>query len=320
MTRTRTIEEIWQGLKGAGKSVLHTRVDEDHPLELYAEFEQPDRPGLVLFCPEKPPEARSLRTLSIEEGYRPDCKWWLRLSLTEPALQPVFAGLCRDIVAFTRSGISETAAPAAILARLNRWRALMEGEQNGMGTSALRGLIGELLVLEADVLPIMSEIEAVKSWSGPIGSAQDFLLPGGRRLEVKSVHPDALTVQVNGLDQLDGSGDPLTLIVVRLLQAAKNAPGAETASDVIARLNEQLSADPAALSEFAGRLAMAGWHESPSHEEVIVRQVGIDRYLVDDRFPRLTRNIVPAGVEDANYSVILPRTVIDSRSGQGVRP
>jgi Putative PD-(D/E)XK family member, (DUF4420) len=307
MTRTRTIENIWRTLRGAGTAITHTRVDEDHPLELYAEFEQPDRPGLVLFCPEKPPDARSLRTLSIEEGYRPDRKWWLRFSLTDPALQPVFAGLCQDIIAFTRSGLSETAAPAAVLARLDRWRALMEGEQNGMGASALRGLIGELIVLEADVLPVMSELDAVKAWSGPLGSAQDFLLPGGQRLEVKSIRPDTSTIQVNGLDQLDGSGDPLTLVVVRLLDAAKDAPDAATPSRLVERLSERLSVSPAAQSEFASRLAMAGWHESPAHDEIVVRQVGIDRYGVDENFPRLTRDMVPYGVNDATYTIALPR-------------
>jgi Putative PD-(D/E)XK family member, (DUF4420) len=318
MTRTRTIEDLWHSLKGAGTSVLHTRIDETHPLELYAEFEPPNRPGLVLFCPEKPPEVRSLRTLTIEEGYRPDHKWWLRLSLIEPELQPVFAALCRDIVAFTRSGVTETAAPGVLLGRLARWRALMEGEQSGMGPLAIRGLIGELLVLETDVLPILSELEAIRAWTGPLGSAQDFLLPGGCRLEVKSARPEALTVEINGLDQLDGSGDPLTLVVVRLLEAAKGAAGAENASRVIARLNDRLATNSAALSEFENRLAMAGWHQNPAHEDIIVRMVAIDRFQVDDDFPRLTRKMVPSGVHDAHYSIILPKSMIDQDRGKDV--
>lgn len=90
MTAIPTIEELWQSLAAEGHPTLFRRVDESHPLELYAELEQPDRPGLVLFCHQKPPETRSLRALRIDQGYRPDGRWWLRLSLSASVLEPVF--------------------------------------------------------------------------------------------------------------------------------------------------------------------------------------------------------------------------------------
>ena len=203
MTQTQTIEQLWQSLKGTGPSVVHRRVDEKHPLELYAEFEQPASPGLVLFCGAKPPEARPLRTLRIDRGRRADGQWWLRLSLSSPDLQPVFAALCSDIVTSTRSGVGEAEAAAAILTRLDRWRALLEGDRKALTNSALRGLIGELLILEADLLPHLPALDAVGSWTGPLGSAQDFWLPSSQRIEVKALRPEATTVRINGLEQLE---------------------------------------------------------------------------------------------------------------------
>jgi hypothetical protein len=308
MIQTRTIEDAWLTLKAAGNSVLHTRVDETHPLELYAEFEQPNRPGLVLFCSARPPEAESLKTVEVDQGIRPDGKWWMRISLRVPELEPVFAALCRDIVAFTRSGVDEAAASSAILRRLSRWRALLEGQHTGLSVSVLRGLIGELLILELDIIPTLNPLDAVMAWSGPLGTAQDFVLPNGHRIEVKAVRPDAVTVTINGLDQLDSGGDPLTLVVLRLLDVGRDAAGAETASGIIARLEGQLKSHPAALSEFGNRLAMVGWHENPAHENVVVRFVRKDIYAVEGDFPRLIRETVLNGIDDANYSIRLPRS------------
>ena len=110
----------------------------------------------------------------------------------------MFAALCSDIVTSTCSSIGEEAAALAILTRLDRWRALLEGDRKALTNSALRGLIGELLILEADLLPHLPALDAVGSWTGPLGTAQDFLLPSGRRIEVKAVRPEATTVQING--------------------------------------------------------------------------------------------------------------------------
>lgn len=318
MTQTQTIEQLWQSLKGTGPSVLYRRVDEKHPLELYAEFEQPDSPGLVLFCVAKPPEPRPLRTLRIDRGQRADGHWWLRLSLSSPDLQPVFAALCNDIVTSTRSGIDKAAAAAAILTRLDRWRALLEGDRKALTDSALRGLIGELLILEADILPHLPALGAVSSWTGPLGSAQDFQLPSGRRIEVKTLRPETTSVRINGLEQLDPSSDPLTLAIVRLADAGPEAAGSLTAPQIIERLKRLLAQDPTALNEFDSRLAAVGWQDHPDHGSRAFRFVAIERHPVGPGFPRLTRRTVPPGVDDADYTITPPALSASASSGSPV--
>jgi hypothetical protein len=300
-----TIEDLWRSLR-AGPTLVHQRVDALHPLELYAEFAPPDRYGLILFTHREPPEPWSLRSLHIDRGRRPDGLWWLRLSIIGTAFQPVFAGLCRDIITTTRTGVADDVAPSVILSRVDRWKKLLEGELHGMSNAALRGLIGELVVLELDVLPVNRPIDAIMAWNGPFGAAQDFTLPSGQRIEVKAVRSDATSCQINGLDQLDTASDPLTLTVVRLDQTGAHAEGAVTATALIERLRERLIEDPAAANEFESRLAAAGWHDHPDHQNFAVLMLGAEHYAVDGEFPRLIRDQVPHGVLEAKYDIALP--------------
>ena len=304
-TPTPTIEELWQSLRTSASQV-HRRVNSTHSLELYAEFDPPDRFGLVLFSHREPPEPRPLRSLHMDRGLRPDGRWWLRLSIEGRTLQPVFAGLCRDIIVFTRTNVADDTAAAVILSRVDRWRRLLQGELRGLSESELRGLIGELIVLETDLLPALPAIDAVTAWNGPFGAAQDFTLPTGQRIEAKALRRDASSCRINGLRQLDPGPDTLVLAVVRLDQTGADADGAITATRLVNRLRDQLAAEPFAQNEFDSRLAAAGWHEHPDHDRFAVRLLGIERHAVDSAFPRLIRATVPRGVLEADYEIALP--------------
>jgi len=299
-----TIDALWDDLRTGSSAKVHRRVDDHHPLDIYAEFEPPNHPGLVLFSSRKAPEPRQMRAISMERGLRPDGKWWLRLSLAEPSLRAVFAGLCHDIITFTRAGVSADAAPTAILARVERWRALLEGDRGGLSASELRGLIGELLVLQ-ELLEQLAPSEAVHSWNGPLGSPQDFMLPDGWRIEVKTVRPDGDTVRINGIGQLDPGTDQLELRVIRLADVSPEAAGAITAPNLIRALKERIECEPLALNELESRLAAAGWHDHPRHEDFAVRVAGAHRYRVAEGFPRVIQANVAVGVDDVNYLVEL---------------
>ncbi|MGH8255151.1 MAG: PD-(D/E)XK motif protein [Steroidobacteraceae bacterium] len=315
-TSIPTIEELWQSLR-SGPTIVHRRVDATHPLELYAEFAPPDRHGLVLFTHREPPEPRPLRSLHIDRGRRPDGLWWLRLSISGTAFQAVFAGLCHDIISTTRTNVTDDIASAVILSRVGRWRKLLEGELRGMSKAELRGLIGELVILERDVMSVHRATDAVMAWNGPFGSAQDFTLPTGQRIEVKAIRSDSASCQINGLDQLDSATDPLTLTVVRLDETGVHAEGAMTASTLVERLRDRLAEDPEALNEFNSRLAAAGWHNHPDHQNFAVLVVGIEHHAVDASFPRLIRGLVPQGVLEARYDIALPPASGPDNAGAG---
>ncbi len=304
------IEDLWSCLR-RGSVEAQRRVDVDHPFDLYADFEQPDRPGLILFCDERPNDAPRLKAIGIDRRKRRDGRWSMRIYLEEPRLLPVFAELCRDIVEFTRHAPGGGQPSGLVLSRIERWRTLMQAQPAGLSRARLRGLIGELLVLERELLPLLGPDQAIAAWTGPLGASQDFRLPEGLRLEVKAVERQAVHVLINGLDQLDGGGDRLQLVVVRLEDTGVDAEGAITAESLIELLRTRLNHAPAALEKFEMLLRFLGWDDGEDKESAPVRLKRIDRHEIDEGFPRLTAATVPAGIAQATYTVVLPPPTVN---------
>lgn len=300
-----SIEELWRQLGATAVGSAQTRVDAAHPLDIYADMQPPDRVGIVAVCGARPPEVRPMRALSVEQGRRADGRWTLKLSLLERQLMPVFAALCRDVIACSRFGVDEIRLGQVVVQRLVHWRSLLDRDAAGLSEATLRGLIGELLVLRDMLLPTLRPAEAVGAWRGPLGAPQDFVLPNGRRIEVKTVGPHADQIRVNGLAQLDALGDPLTLVVVRGEGSPPDARRAVSAPALIVELRGLLTAEPEALAAFEAALSGLGWHEHPSHDAVALRVVAVEDHEVGPGFPLLTRTTVPAGVLDADYAIAL---------------
>ena len=301
------IETLWLSLRQEVVSAQR-RVDPEHPLDLYADFEPPDRPGLVLFCPARPPDFKQLKTIRIERLQRGDGRWSLRVLLEDQRLMPVFIELCRDIIDFTRTGVEPARGGAVLIARIERWRTLLQAAPS-LGTAALRGLIGELLVLET-LMAGLGQEHAVNAWTGPFGTPQDFQLPSGERVEVKTIDIGATHAIINGLDQLDAGGDPLRLMVVRVEDTGIAAPGALTVPVLLTRIRSQLNDHGPVLERFESLLRLLGWAESADPGGVVVRLDRIDNYDVGPTFPRLIARAVPSGVIDATYKIELPPLVI----------
>lgn len=299
-----TIDELWASMRKKGVAGQQ-RISADHRCDLYADFSPPDQVGLVAVCDDRPPLPRAMRAITVERGERADGRCSLRLALAHRALLPVFSALCQDIIGSTTTDADQESLGRTVLDRLQHWRALLERDSAGLDDQTLRGLIGELFVLQSRLIPTMDVGEAVRAWRGPFGAPQDFLFRDGDRWEVKAVNHDDDLVTINGLAQLDSGADPLTLVVVRVRATGSSAEGSVTAPGIIVQLRARLETHGEAISMFDSALAQMGWHEHSAHDDVALHIVGMEAYPVGEGFPRLTSKTVPTGVDEAIYSVSL---------------
>jgi hypothetical protein len=300
------IEELWLDLSRSA-SAAQRRIDAHHPHDLYADFEPPDRPGLLIVTSERPPDRRSFRAIQISTGARSDQRWFIRIQLIDPSLLPVFAELCRDVVETTRTGTPREQLSKSVFTRIDHWDALLRKDAPFLSGTRLRGLIGELLILLTEVIPNTSTDGAIASWLGPMRLPQDFSMPSGTLVEIKTTSPGEDSVQINGLGQLDANGKPLDLYVVRLDDRFKDSGDSVSAQSLIDSIRMKLQRDSGSLARFDGLLRLSGWHPDHPDRDRRFLVLGIDKFRIDDSFPKITRSMVSPEIVSATYRISLPR-------------
>src|ERR1035437_10211354 len=304
-TTMTSIEVLWQALLAAGEHGGARRVDDTHPCDLYGALGEDGRPGLLLFSDVPLPSPPTLSSVEAITSRRQDGRWSLGIWLTVDALRSPFGQLCQDLIDATRMASPEPAG-GFILARLARWRRLLEGA-HAMSTSELRGLVGELLVLR-HCLDIWSPAEVVDGWVGPLGAPQDFTLPG-LLLEAKAVQPGSPIVQISSVDQLD-SASKLVLAAVTLATVSAEGEGFSVGAFISGLRKRLMDLNaPMAVLEFDARLAAAGYREDDQMSHATFRGDGIRFFEVSDAFPALHRVQLPRGVLDATYEIALAACV-----------
>jgi hypothetical protein len=296
---TTQIEALWSRLEGELGGAL--RVDDSHPCDLYASVDAAGRRGLVLVTDESPPRPPALEALEVVVSRRGDGRHSLAIWLENPGLSTLFTHLSQDLVDEIRL-VDPTTAGSFMLSRLERWRRLLRGER-GLALHEIRGLVAELLVME-QCLGVWRPVEVVEAWLGPVGSAQDFVLPS-TRLEVKAIQPDARTVHISSADQLD-TPDPLMLAVVSLTTLIADDRGISV-TQVSARIRDQLRSDGhyASIALLDQRLRVTGMASPDVESAVHFRLDGIRYYRVLPDFPALTRAGLPNGVAEVSYEIEL---------------
>lgn len=295
------VKSLWSELLTMRDRPVYRRVDEVHPLDLYAGIETGDERVLMLVTDAEPPPSPLFEAIEVRHSLRSDGRWVLLFRLKKEDLVVPFSGLCQDLIDSTRSGCGDLSAPEYLTRRLTRWRRLMELSYAGLSDAEARGLIGELVILESILIPKFGAMPALLAWGGPYGAAQDFKI-AGTLLEVKTCQLGSWRVLISSIEQLDAGADPIWLAVVRMSISAVQSEAAINLNMLVERVRTVLSAD-AAIDEFNLRLTEAGFDEQAKSAGVYYQVDEIRGYRVVDGFPRIVRVQVPGPVVSASYVV-----------------
>lgn len=302
MTR---VDELWEAIAATtDRTSIFRRVDETHPLSLYAGIDHDGRRVLMLVTAQAPPQLPPPGIVHVVCNQRENGEFAIILQLGRPEFDEVFGRLCQDLVDATRTAVPALGAEA-VLRRLGRWRKLLEvGERTTLSDIALRGLIGELWFLQHVALHRLGADAAVQGWVGPLDAPQDFIV-GQDVFEIKTCAPPASHVTIASLAQLDAGDAPLRLVVVWLAVAAAGAKDAFSPAQLAHSLRAAFESTASASTEFALRLAEAGYTDAEEYARMWYHVANVRFYRVRDDFPRLTRAVVPPGVRDATYTIAL---------------
>lgn len=306
MSRTMTrIDQIWKEIKNqSGGAGLFRRVDETHPLDLYAGIDYHGKQVLMLVAHEAPTTLPPPGIVEVTCNQRGDNEFAIVLQLLRQEFEELFGRLCQDLVDATRVAAPDHGGEE-LLRRLGRWRKLLEaGPRTTLSDVALRGLVGELWILKSLVIPRLGVDAGVKGWAGPLGAPQDFVI-GERVLEVKTCAVGTQQVTITSLQQLDAGKAPLFLGVVWLAPASPTSQRGFSVANLVASVRIVVETSPLAGTEFALRLAEAGYADCEEYERGWYSVEHVRYFHVRDDFPRLRREGTPTGVTGVSYSLDL---------------
>ena len=230
----------------------------------------------------------------------------LALRLLNMSQLDIFHNLCQDIISASREADSETKAVALTLMRTWRWHHLLRaGGSKLLSAQAQMGLLGELIVLERQMLQNLDADSALAAWRGPLDSPKDFEF-GRIAVEVKARRGGAASaIMVTSEDQLDEGGvDQLFLFVVEVDRASADVHDAATLQDAAERIRRVLDKTAqSALNTFETLLLAAGLRPEDDYSDYYWLEGANHVYLVRDEFPRIRHDELRSGISRVRYSI-----------------
>jgi len=310
------IEQIWTELENdqsLQSGLLYKRYSGKIQPDVYVALKAPERlrciaAHLSLSCNFDTKVWDKFRDLKIQRlpDNRNTEKQFLVVLLLNNQHKDIFSTLCEDLINKVTEIIDENTLVKALISRLEKWHLLFEqfGRQ-GLSEEAQRGLYGELYFLRKFLKHSVDSEFCINSWRGTEKAVQDFQFADWA-VEVKTTHgKNQQKLHISSERQLDISLVPRIYLVHFSLEVREGH--GESLYKIVQDLYKALGISASALSVFRLKLLEVGYYEH--HLEFYentgysIRQQNI--YKVTDDFPKITEDMIPQGVGDIRYSIII---------------
>lgn len=309
-------EAAWQELRLAAKNsqrgegwVRRHALDIPNTRLWYAVRIESELPALMLDIAES--ACASLKTLPATGGIAVTVERFADLPvgiravtivLRQPEFTDLFGVFGDDLL--TRLGRCTSAADAVttLLARIERWQRFLTAGLEGLGESAVVGLMGELIVLRDLVLPTVGP-SGVMYWTGPDRELKDFQFADETAIEVKSTASAVLShVRVNHESQLTPGRSSLYLVCMRLARGA-----GMTLNDLVHEVRFSLSHSSEQATVFERQLYEAGYwvRHAERYEGSRFEMVEQRIFRAKDGFPSISASSLAAGIDSVSYRLAL---------------
>lgn len=302
--KTSKTKRVWRELLVA-RPGTQRRFD-GHPLRLHYGTDELSRPMMLLRLDERPEAVRLGDAVEVGIGHRAVWnEWAMVLTLQDSSLTDTFIDLCIDLA--ERSSVGEDEQKALVLFHraLENFRdLLLGGGKSGPSVEELRGMVAELWFAMNVVSLQLDPPRTLTAWTGPLGAAHDFRLPGGDLIEVKSLHAEARTIRISSAEQLDPvEPSPLALVTIAIEDCAAEADGAVCLPDLVDAFKLELATFPDEREGLELRLKALGVASTYKDITRPFAVVGMRHYRVQSGFPRILRKDIALGIENVRYQL-----------------
>ncbi|RWB61862.1 MAG: PD-(D/E)XK motif protein [Mesorhizobium sp.] len=287
------------------------RANATHPLDF---FRGRDFAGNYIFslasdtgCRDLPDPPR-LNGIDVTLERRPPDGARLVLTLRGRDQFDIFRALCNHLLRATadeaRGG--NASGLRLVLRRLADWHDMLRRRRDDLlSASEVIGLTGELLFLRDEILPRMGAADAVATWRGAHRDEQDFAV-GLWQFELKTQLSTAdQRLIIASEAQLDTAGSRL-LVCHQGIAAGPATATSFTLNSLVASLTTRFAdAGPSVLDAFEIALEAWGYVRRDEYDQPAWLLTDRRLFEVRDDFPRITASMLPNGVQNVSYEILL---------------
>ena len=281
------------------------KIAVDSTLGVYFGFSQDGCLRLSFLSKTNPPHLESTKDLRITQGEESSGVFWTCFDLLNPNAKEVFYAFCENMVDSISGMFNEILELNTLKKRYISWKSMFKGNSgSSISREELQGLYGELYFLKKYMLNRYGAIVAVNSWSGPDKKSKDFSV-NQEWYEIKTVGANAKAVHISSLSQLSSPYNGHLVIIKVESMSSEFDNGEACVKDLFTYILSQIN-DETVEGVFLNKMYSYGVDlcDSCFTEKFCVKS--INRYFVDDRFPRINENdILHNEVCDVNYSLVI---------------
>lgn len=306
-------DKVWTEMaelaQATGTGQFRRRIAPESKYNIFIGLEKPSDHRLLLFSistvgQNKLSSSTSTRAVTLlVHSYQENRTADISLLLIDNEFRQIFSVLVEDLVEVITRSNTESQAITSFFSRWQQWQRFLERiGVDGLGREEQIGLYGELWLLRSHLLPTLGN-RAIDAWVGPQGAPRDFRL-GTWAIEVKSttiLSPQAIII-ANEF-QLDAQGFAFLFLYWLALDAITG--GSDTLPVLIDTIRASLAGD--SQRQFEELLLEAGYLEVHRHlyEQTSYTIRNAKFFSVEEGFPRIVPDGLPAGVKQVQYSILL---------------
>jgi hypothetical protein len=252
-------------------------------------------------------DIRSVEKENLTIRYYPDSNY-IALQLTDNGYHDLFDDLILSVLNRMKHLIDVESYAKEFIHTFYKWSEFFSDKKlTTLSEEALKGLIGELIVLqsfieEADSYNVN---DVLNSWKGPYDQKNDFVL-NSKNIEVKTKDIASTDIKISSEHQLEADFEKGLELSVISLQA--DPVSGFTLNDLVLKIRSSIIERLGDTSILFKALMQKGLTSKNLQEYDNSRFKAVDEIKYDcnaQGFPRLTKSNIPPGINGLKYNIRL---------------
>lgn len=279
-------------------------VDHQHPIKnMYLNINEKGNRELLIPVSNPVTQFHTTEAIGIS-NYKNRNTYFFSIELLVDSLINEYASLCFDIINSSRECATQQDALDTLFIAFRKWYYLMaDVHLDTLPLHQLRGLMGEVKFILDSVTSGQSDLDVINAWTTHKDAARDFIFDDTWN-EIKTIQSSSDYITISSIEQLDHDMDGY-ITVYKLDKASHDTTSAYTLNSLINELKDVVSVSAEPMLN--RKLLAKGYVYNEKYDEFLFVFNGRSQYIVNESFPRISRDGLSAAIKSAQYEIILSR-------------